>query len=123
METYWTLAGFENLYLEDSWVLSIRPVESTLTFEADLVLTESHPLYHDPRAGEQYCYRRGIIEFAHVTELTWTGGGRPPATDATGEQDLGSFDQFQVEDGRYVISGDFGRIQLAAGPPTVEFVE
>lgn len=31
---YWTLSGLDNLYLEDTWILSVRADESTLTFEA-----------------------------------------------------------------------------------------
>lgn len=123
MAIYWTLAGFENLYLEDSWVLSIRADESALTFEADLVLTESHPRYRNPLAGEQYCYLRGLIRFAKVTDLTWTGRGDPPARDATGELDFGSFYEFEVGDGTYTISGDFGRIEATSSRPTVEYQE
>lgn len=122
MTNYWELRGFEHLYLEDSWVLSIEATENSLAFDMDLVLRESHPNYRPPRAGEQYCYRRGFVTFTGVTTLTWTGQGGPPATDANGEQDLGSIDEFEIADNRYTMSGDFGRIQLIAQLPTVEFV-
>lgn len=119
MAHYWDIPGFEGRYLEDSWVLKIRPGEGTLTISADLVLRESHPEYRDPRPGEQYCYRLGVIAFDDVTECSWTERGRMPATDASGEEDLGSFDQFEVEDASYLLAGDFGRIVVTSKPPTV----
>ena len=119
MTNYWTIPGFEDLYLEDSWLLEIRPGEETLTISADLVLRESHPAYRTPRSGEQYCYRAGLITFDEVTALSWTDRSHMPAIDASGEEDLGSFDQFEVEDGWYVLTGDFGRIVVASKPPRV----
>lgn len=123
MGKYWLLPGFEDLYLEDSWVLSIRPSESTLTLEVELVLRESHPLFRAPRPGEQYCYRRGRIRFEDVTELSWSGHGSSPATDVTGEQDLGSLDEFEVLGCAFTVGGDFGRIKVVSRQPTVEYVE
>lgn len=119
MAHYWDIPGFEGLYLEDSWVLEIRPVEGTLTILADLVLRESHPAYRRPRPGERYCYREGLITFDDVTDLSWAERGRMPARDASGGEDLGSFDQFEVEDGSYLMAGDFGRIVVISKPPTV----
>lgn len=123
MAGYWTLPGFEGLYLEDSWVLSIRPGEATLTLEVDFVLRESHPEYRAPLSGEQYCYRRGRIRFERVTAMSWTRGRAAPATDATGEQDLGSFDEFEVADEVYTIAGDFGTIEVVSERPTAELLE
>jgi len=119
MAHYWEIPGFEGLYLEDSWILEIRPGEGTLTISADLVLRESHPAYRGPRPGEQYCYRHGLITFEDVNKFSWTDRARMPATDASGEEDLGSFDQFEVEDGTYLLAGDFGQIVVTSKPPTV----
>lgn len=119
MANYWAIHGFEDLYLEDSWVLDIRPGEATLALSVDLVLRESHPAYRTPRPGEQYCYRRGLITFEEVTALSWADRGQMPATDASGEEDLGSFDEFEVEGDSYVLAGDFGRIAVSSKPPTV----
>jgi len=123
MTNYWELPGFEHIYLEDSWVLSIKTSESTLRIAVDFVLRESHPQYRTPRPGEQYCYRRGRIQFGDVTALSWIGEGAAPATDATGEHDLSSFDLFEVVGDEYTIAGDFGRVELVASLPRVEFLE
>lgn len=119
MAHYWEIAGFEALYLEDSWILEIRLGEGVLTISADLVLRETHPAYTGPRPGEQYCYRRGLITFEDVNQFSWADRGQVPAIDSSGEEDLGTFDQFDVEDGTYLLTGDFGKIVVTSKPPTV----
>ncbi|RXR28001.1 hypothetical protein EQW78_04270 [Oerskovia turbata] len=46
--------------------------------------------------------------------------GAPPAVDASGALDLGSFDEFDVSDGTYTLSGDFGQFVIESGVPTIE---
>ncbi|GEL95834.1 hypothetical protein [Cellulomonas composti] len=121
MSDYWSILGFEGLYLEDSWVLDITARPGVLEFVVDLVLRESHPRYEAPKVGEQYCHRRGVLRFEGVSSLRWEGQGSVPATDATGEQDYGSVDALRVTDDVYTVEGDFGRIVVASAPPSVEF--
>ncbi len=49
MSDYWSILGFEGLYLEDSWVLDITARPGVLEFVVDLVLRESHPRYERRR--------------------------------------------------------------------------
>lgn len=119
---YWSIPGFDSLYLEDSWVLDITARPGVLEFVVDLVLRESHPRYEAPKAGEGYCYRRGVLRFRGVSSLMWQGQGTVPAIDATGEQDYGSVDVLTVTDDVYTVEGDFGRIVVASARPSVEFL-
>jgi hypothetical protein len=121
MSDYWNMPGFEGLYLEDSWILEITARPGLLEFVVDLVLLDSHPLFELRSAGEQYCYRRGVIRFDGVSSLRWEKQGAPPATDATGERDYGSVDALRETDDAYVVEGDFGHIAVASPPPSVEF--
>lgn len=123
MPEYWTLAGFEALYLEDSWVLDIIARPGILEFVLDVVLRESHPSYQAPLAGAQYCYRRGVVRFERVSSLLWDAHDVAPAVDASGERDYGSVDAFQVADESYVIEGDFGRIAVESAAPSVVLSE
>ena len=109
---YWSLPDLEALYLEGSCVLDVQARPSTLTIRGEIALRETHPTYSEPAPGQQYCYRTGNIVFARVTELRWTGQGRPPGVDASGEIDYGSIDEFDVQGGRYRLVGDFGEIVL-----------
>lgn len=122
MPDYSSIPGLENLYLEDSWVLGITARPGVLELDVDLVLREPHPWYEPPKAGEQYCHRRGVVRFDGVSSLRWEGQGSVPAVDLTGEQDYGSVDSLWTTDGSYVVEGDFGRIAVASAPPSVEFV-
>ena len=122
MSDYWSIPGFQGLYLEDSWVLDITARPGVLDFVIDLVLCESHPRYQAPSAGEQFCHRRGIVRFEGVSSLRWDGQGSVPAIDATGELDYGSIDSLRVIDDAYTVEGDFGRIVVASTPPSVEFL-
>lgn len=76
-----------------------------------------------PAVGEQYCYPRAILRFDRVTTLSWSEQGTPPAMDATGQPDFGSFDQFKVEGEKYRLSGDFGLIIIESDPPVLELAE
>lgn len=104
--------SLEHVYFEDSWILGLTFDADQLCFTCDLVLLDSHPQYSAPRDGEQYCYLRGELTFDGVTELHWLASGVMKGVDATGETDLGSFDQFEVSaDGQFVVSSDYGTVQ------------
>ena len=122
MSDYLMIPGFENVYLENGWVLDVRAEPCRLMLDVEIVLLESHLAYSEPVAGEQYCYLRGSIRFERVSELNWSGQGiSVPAVDASGERDFGSIDEFTVGDGAYVLEGDFGRIEVKSRPPTLAF--
>lgn len=120
---YETLAGLENLYLEDSYVLGIVAQPAILRRTMDLVLTKEHPRYESPGPGDQYCMRRGTIGFHAARRLTWTDQGAPPATDASGEIDYGNIDSFTHIEDVYRREGDFGRIEVEADAPAVMIVD
>lgn len=123
MSDYWTIPGFEGLYLEDSWVLAINAQPGILELVMDLVLRESHPLFEPPLVSEQHCHRRGVVRFNGVSSLRWEGQAAPPATDATGERDYGSVDVLRATDDAYIVEGDFGYIVVASRLPSVEFLD
>ena len=98
MPGYAQIAGLENVYLEDSWVLGVHESDGGLSFDLEAVLTEGHPQWNQPKPGEVYCYRRLALIFPSVRGVEWIERGTRPATDATGEQDWGHIDTF-VGDG------------------------
>jgi hypothetical protein len=121
MGEYRSIPGFEDIYLEDSWVLGVRAEPGRVVFDMELVLNESHPAYLPPNAGEQYCYRTGTIRFEKVEALNWTRQlVVKPAVDATGERDFGAIDVFGIEQGVYVLEGDFGRLEIRSSSPAVD---
>ena len=119
--TYEQLPGFEAVYLEDSFVLDVAAHPGVVRIDIEVVLTPRHPRYQPPRAGEQYCYHRSSILFESVDHLSWTYGGLRPAVDADGETDFGGIDEFGHDGSRYVVTGDFGRLELDAGSCRLAF--
>jgi hypothetical protein len=114
MKSYFQIDLLKIYYFEDSYVLEVVATPGRLTFDMDLVLTSDHPEYRPAPANEQYCYRRGGIEFSGVTDLAWKGQGLQPAQDVTGQVDYGNIDSFLIEGDRYELAGDFGSISVTA---------
>lgn len=114
MRKYEELPTIGAFLLEESYVLDIDARPGAMSMEVDLVLTPEHPDYEEPRADEQFCYRRGRISFSDVKALSWGGQGMPPAVDATGERDYGNIDRFEWARGRYLLEGSFGLLEVDA---------
>ncbi len=110
---YSKLPPLENIYLEDSWVLKIDESSDSITFTLDAVLTEAHSNYSPPKAGEQYCYRRAVLEFTGITEFQWHDKDLTKVTiDASGTQDHGNIDTLGILGNGYYLAGDFGQVKL-----------
>ncbi|GGH47464.1 hypothetical protein GVY41_04280 [Frigidibacter albus] len=116
---YSKLAGFEHLYLEDSFVLAILYDAAEVRFEMEFVLTEQHPDFQPPRSGEQYCYRRGTIRFPKGAEVVEVLRRDVSSQDATSEPDMGNIDSFEWCGGRYRLVGDWRRLDIRCGKPVV----
>lgn len=93
--------------------MSGKPGE--LTFDVEFVLTKAHPAYAPPPPSERECFRRGTLRLVSVERLLWEGQGVRPAVDASGELDFSHIDSFEWEEGRYVLTGDWGSIEASAG--------
>lgn len=120
LSDYTSIPGFEDVYLQDGWILSIRAEPGSVVLDLDVVLNEAHPAYAPPVPGEQYCYR-GTIRFERVESLTWTRQSLVvPALDASGEQDFGSINEFEIRRGQYAIEGDFSRLEITSSRPTMD---
>lgn len=117
---YENFPGFEDVYLEDSYILGIDTTLQTVTMELDVVLIETHPLYKKPSINEHYCMRKGQIIFPNCKEVNWIEKSMIPSTDATGEVDYGNIDSFVLIDGRYKIEGDLGRLDIISDSPILE---
>jgi hypothetical protein len=101
-----------SVYLEDSWVLAIEVTDGLLVFDLDIVLTASHPAYRGPKSGDQYDYRRAHLCVA-ADQIDWRPSNSPPAIDATGRNDLGNIDSWEVDGGGWsMLEGDWGTAKM-----------
>jgi len=120
---YYEISGFEDVFLEDSWVYEIREDSSELVFSLDFVLREKHKLYAPPLSNEQYCYRRGYIRFHKPSAVTWLRKTMTPYVDVTGEADFGNIDTFYFFGDHFHLEGGWGELEIVSPPPTIDFVE
>jgi len=119
---YWQFPGFENIYLEDSYVLSINAKTSIQIF-LEAVLTENHPLYTQPLPGEQYCYRRMTVNFPHPQTYDLVVNNIGPIADPDGSVDYGNIDEFYRADGKYYLRGEWGELTIVSDSPRIFDVE
>jgi hypothetical protein len=111
---YWEWIELEGVYLEDSYVLAIVELPTTVVFRMLLVLTEEHPDYVPPETGDQYCYRPGAIEFLDVRNVIWERRSDQKYVDRDGEEDLGNIDLLFRADGEFEAEGDWGKVRIQA---------
>ena len=114
VKPYTELDGFENVYLEESYVLAIEARPGTVSFELEVVLTPEHPEYAPPPLGIFACYREGRLDFEGVTYLEWSGQGSPPISDPSGKPDYGQIDAFGWDQSMFELEGEWGAMKISA---------
>lgn len=98
--------------LDESYVLDVSARPSTIELRLDLVLLPFHPHYRPPGPDEHACYRRAILQINGIRTLSWTGQGRKPSRDATGEIDFGYIVLLRCDPPSVALEGGFGRIEV-----------
>ena len=114
---YWQLPGFENIYLEDSYVLSINANTISIQILLEAVLTENHPLYTPALSGEQYCYRQMTVKFPHPQTYDLVLNNISAIADPDGSVDYGNIDDFFMADDKYYLRGEWGELTIVSDPP------
>ncbi|MFE7709720.1 hypothetical protein ACFU6I_28915 [Streptomyces sp. NPDC057486] len=119
-DNYLSFPGFEEVSLEDSYVLDIEVHPAVLVIKLDLLLLPGHPEHRAPLPGERACFRPATVVFSSVCDLHWTGQNViKPAIDASGTLDFGSVDSMTRGDDSYQILGDWGEINLQSDAPSL----
>ncbi|PSB03785.1 hypothetical protein C7B69_26215 [filamentous cyanobacterium Phorm 46] len=119
---YWQFPGFENIYLEDSYVLSIN-AKVSIQILLEAVLTENHPLYTSALSGEQYCYRQMTVNFPNPQTYDLVLNNISPIADPDGSVDYGNIDEFFMADDKYYLRGEWGELTIVSDPPLIFDVE
>ena len=112
-----SIEAFDNILLEDTFVLAWHQASDSLTFRVLASLLPSHPEASLPANGEWACYRPGTIQFSGVSSVL---GLLPqesvtPIADPDGSVDYGCIDDLSlVRSGEYRITGEFGVVTVVA---------
>ncbi|OGQ53942.1 MAG: hypothetical protein A3J24_00595 [Deltaproteobacteria bacterium RIFCSPLOWO2_02_FULL_53_8] len=120
---YYQIPSLSSVYLEDSYVLAIHEHDDRLVFDLDVVLTENHPFYNQPKEGEQYCYKRALLRFSGVSYIEWVHRRFVKFTDAAGESDYGNIDVFSKEGDCCALAGDWGEVKVKCSTIELTFVD
>lgn len=120
---YYQIPALSSVYLEDSYVLAIHQYDDRLVFDLDVVLTENHPFYKQPKKGEQYCYKRASLSFSGVSYIEWICRRFIKFSDATGESDYGNIDTFSKDGDCCSLAGDWGAVRVKCSTIELAFVD
>jgi hypothetical protein len=80
------LPEFGGTYLEDSYFLGVAE-GGNLRFKFLFALTDDHPDYATPPAGEAHCHREGTILLARPSIIEWKAAGQTIIKDPDGTYD------------------------------------
>jgi hypothetical protein len=118
--TDWTeLREFKAVDLGQSYVLSWRIEAGSLLIDVDLCLCTDHIFYEEPRPAERACYRPALIDFPHCESAT-DSPGVVRLTDSIRRLRPGKIKGLRrTGEGRYEITGEFGRVAILAERPMV----
>ena len=112
-----SIQAFDNILLEDTFVLSWHQAAASLTFNVLASLLQSHPEASPPASGEWACYRPGVIQFSGVSSIggLLSQGAVIPTKDPDGSVDYGCINDLSlVRPGEYRIAGEFGVVTVVA---------
>ena len=115
------MAGLEDYYFEDSYVLAIEVHRSGATLTVDAVMSRSHPHVAPPKPGEQYAYERIALQFVDATSVRYEPSRIRPNLDPSGVPDLGNIDTFGASvDGTFRLEGEWGLLEFWGATVHVE---
>ena len=112
-----SIEAFENIQLQDTFVLSWNQSPNSLVFHVLASLLQSHPDASPPIRGEWACYNPAIIQFTDMTSVTGLLSQESvrPTKDPDGSVDYGCIDSLESpHPGQYRMSGEFGSITVIA---------
>ena len=112
-----SIEAFDNILLEDTFVLSWHQSSGSLSFSVLASLLQSHSEATPPTSGDWACYRPGLIQFSGASSVSGLlpQESVPPTRDADGSVDYGCIDELSlVQPGEYRIAGEFGVVTVSA---------
>lgn len=129
-EEYHKLAGFEHVYLEDSFVSGISLSSQELRFDVELVLLEAHPRHERPPKGVYHCYRNAQIIFSEIESIESFRLMKGYNNLEDGILNYGNIYSMSAQHAqqryfntRYQINGDWGELDIISKSPYIQFIE
>jgi len=112
------LREFADVDLTKSFVLTWHIEAETLFIDVDLFLEADHPFYEKPRPSEKVCIRPACIEFPFCDALSADQVDGSEVVEIAEKIGHGAIADLAVlENGQYLISGEFGTVSINAERP------
>jgi hypothetical protein len=114
------LREFNAVDLTKSFVLSWDAESESLLIDLDLFLCPDHAFYEKPRPAEKACFRPAFLEFPHCSRVVTGADGENEQTvpDIATTLGRGPIEGLRrIGEGRYEITGEFGRVEIEAQRP------
>jgi hypothetical protein len=112
MRGWYDFLPLPKIELHKSYLLSWRQQDNATLLEVDALLSIGHPMYELPRPAEGGCYRPAEIIFPNTTDIS----------EAPTDTSSGLIQVFvELEEGRYSLEGEFGRITIMGDTPFFQF--
>ncbi len=125
--TNWTeLREFRAVDLTESFVLSWTAQSGSLQIDLDLFLCPEHAFYERPRPKQRACFRPATLEFPYCSRIeSMASRGSADAISITAAKlAAGKISGLRlIDDGRYEISGVFGKVEIHAERPILRLKE
>ncbi len=115
--------GFNQLVLEESFVLNLKTTMSFVDFTINFAVNEHYPLPTQPEEDFDYAYRKGRIFFPNMEQVRWQSRIQPYIDPGTGSVDYGAIDYFYKDEEGYHLAGYWGEIDIVCGSPILEIDE
>ena len=120
---YFEHDNFQNIYLEDSFVIKIQETQSEIIFYCDFVISENHQLYSKPKEDEHYCYLYGYIKFNNINNIRWIKRDENVFSNDCYDRDYGNIDVFHIDNKKYYLQGDWGEVIIQSESIELELLK
>ncbi len=114
------LREFNAVDLTKSFVLSWNTESESLLIDLDLFLCPDHVFYEEPRPAEKACFRPALLEFPYCLGITSGADAQngQSVSDIAATLGHGAIEGLRrIGEGRYEITGEFGRVEIDAERP------
>ena len=105
---------FQGIDLTDSFILNWYRKDSEFVIDLELSVWPESPYYENPKDDEVTCYKKGILKFYGVNEITGLIDLNliPPSLDPDGSKDWEGIYDFQKEGNQFRFRTEFTEIEI-----------
>ena len=108
---------FQNVDLHDSFITGWKCNDEMFSIDMEASLWPGHEAYETPKEDEYTCYKKSRLTFINpinVIGLLSQNEVEPNKVTEAETPDYDTIESFEIDDGKYRVSGKFGSVTLEA---------